>query len=162
MDYRGLNAVTIKDRFPIPIVDELLDEFHGATIFLKIDLCAGYHQIKVASEDTHKTAFRTIDGHYDFLVMSFGLSNAPSTLQSTMNELFRDVLRQYVLVFFDDILIYNPSIDLHYHHLTEVFTKLSHNQFHAKHSKCTFVVEKISYLGYIISSNGVQAEPDKV
>ncbi|KAL4592325.1 hypothetical protein LXL04_005316 [Taraxacum kok-saghyz] len=162
VDYRGLNGIIVKDRFPIPTVDELLDELHGATIFSKIDLRAGYHQIRVAPEDTHKTAFRTIDGHYEFLVMHFSLSNAPSTFQSTMNELFRDVLRQYVLVFFDEILIYSPSVDLHYHHLAQVFAKLEQNQFHAKMSKCTFAVDTISYLGHIISIGGVQAEPDKV
>lgn len=103
-----------------------------------------------------------MDGHYEFLVMPYGLSNAPSTFQATMNELFRDVLRQYVLVFFDDILIYSPSIDLHYQHLSQVFHKLSQHQFHAKMSKCSFAVETINYLGHIISAGGVQAEPDKI
>lgn len=159
VDYRALNAITVKDRFPIPTVDELLDELHGATVFSKIDLRAGYHQIRVASEDTHKIAFRTIDGHYEFLVMPFGLSNTPSTFQATMNELFRDALHQYVLVFFDGILIYSSSLAHHYHHLKQVFLKLSQHHFKAKRSKCTFAVDTISYLGHIITPHGVQADP---
>ncbi|KAL4591091.1 hypothetical protein LXL04_004040 [Taraxacum kok-saghyz] len=148
VDYRGLNVITVKDRFPIPTVDELLDKLHGATVFSKIDLQAGYHQIPVSPDDTHKTAFRTVDGHYELLVMPFGLSNAQSTFQSTMNDLFRDVLRQYVLVFFNDILIYSPSLELHYQHLSQVFEKLATHQFRAKMSKCTFGVQTVNYLGY--------------
>jgi len=152
VDYRGLNAVTIKYRFPIPTIDELLDELGNATIFSKIDLHSGYLQIRVASEDTYKTTFRTFDGHYEFLVMPFGLSNAPYTFQSVRNDLLRPYLRRFVLVFFDDILIYSTNRSDHLLHLRLILDLLAANHFVAKLSKCVFVMDTVDYLGHVISA----------
>lgn len=162
VDFRSLNAITVKDRFSIPTVDELLDKLYGAQVFTKLDLRAGYHQIRVFADDTPKTAFRTHDGHYEFLVMSFGLTKAPSTFQVAMNQIFCQYLCMFVLVFFDEILVYSPDWERHIAHLARVLEVLRLNSFYATYSKCEIGKNSLQYLGHIISGKGISVDPEKI
>jgi hypothetical protein len=158
IEYCALNDKTSKDKFPIPVVDEL----HGACFFTKLDLRSGYHQVQMHLSDVEKTALHTHHGHFEFLVMSFGLSNAPTTFQALMNDVLQSFLRLFVLVFFDDILIYSSSWTEHLQHILLVLDALRRHCLHVKRSKCSFGERSVAYLGHVISANGITMDGDKV
>jgi hypothetical protein len=162
IDFRQLNKVTIKNKYPLPRIDDLFDQLKDAKIFSKIDLRSGYHQVRIKEEDINKTAFRTRYGHYEFTVVSFGLSNAPVVFMCLMNGVFQEYLDKFVIVFLDDIIIYYKSEEEHEHHLRMVFQVLREHQLYAKLSKCSFYQKQIHYLGHIISKDGIAVDPKKI
>ncbi|KAK3506450.1 hypothetical protein QTP70_000624 [Hemibagrus guttatus] len=159
---RVLNSLTVKFAYPLPLVPAVLEELHGAHIFSKLDLHSAYNLIRIRQGDEWKTAFITPSGHYEYLVMPYGLSNAPSVFQSFMNEIFQDMLHRFVVVYIDDILIYSPNLSDHVDHIKQVLHRLRHYHLYLKLEKCEFHQSTTQFLGYVISSEGIQMDCAKV
>ncbi|KAA3466111.1 DNA/RNA polymerases superfamily protein [Gossypium australe] len=162
IDYRQLNKVTVKNKYPLPRIDDLFDQLKGASVFSKIDLKSGYYQLRVRESDIPKKAFRTRYGHYEFLVMPFGLTNALVVFMDLMNRVFRPYLDRFVVVFIDDILVYSRDETEHAEHLRLVLQILREKQLYAKFSKCEFWLKEVSFLGHVISASGIWVDPSKI
>src|ERR1041385_816220 len=162
VDYHKLNEVTIKNKYPLPRIEDLFDQLNGARVFSKIDLRTGYYQLKIKKEDIPKPSFTTRYGLYEFTVMSFGLTNAPAYFMGIMNKVFMDFLDKFVVVFIDDILIYSKSEEEHKEHLRTVLERLRAHRLYAKFSKCEFWLKEVGFLGHILTAQGVAVDPSKV
>jgi len=162
VDYRSLNSVTVKNKYPLPRIDDLFYQLSGARVFSKIDLRLGYFQLKIKEEDIPKTVFTTRYGLYEYIVMSFGLTNAPASFMNLMNKIFMEYLDKFVVVFIDDILIYSKNEEDHARHLRLVLDKLREHQLYAKFSKCEFWLREVAFLGHVLSEGGVAVDPNKV
>jgi hypothetical protein len=157
-----LNKVTVKNKYPLPRIDDIFDQLKDVKTFSKIDLRSGYHQVRIKDEDIGKTAFRTRYGHYEFTVVPFGLSNAPVVFMCLMNGVFINYLDKFVIVFLDDILVYSKIEEEHEQHLRMVLQVLREHQLYTKLSKCSFYQRQVHYLGHIISEEGIVVDPKKV
>ncbi|GKA66617.1 putative reverse transcriptase domain-containing protein [Tanacetum coccineum] len=162
IDYRELNKLTIKNRYPLPRIDDLFDQLQGSSVYSKIDLRSGYHQLRVRDEDIPKTAFRTRYGHYEFQVMPFGLTNAPAVFMDLMNRVCKPYLDKFVIVFIDDILIYSRNQEEHANHLRIILELLQKEKLYAKFSKCDFWIRIVQFLGHLIDSQGLHVDPAKI
>ena len=162
VDYRALNEVTIKSKYPLSMINDLFDQLQGAKVFSKIDLRSGYHQLKIQEKDIPKIAFTTRYGLYEYTVMSFGLTNAPAYFMSMMNKVFMEYLDKFVVVFIDDIMLYSKNEEEHKEHLRLVLEKLREHQLYAKFSKCEFWLKEVGFLGHVISGEGIAVDPSKV
>jgi len=150
-DYVWINKNIVKNKFPIPLMDDLLDELHSSSIFSKIDLRARYNQVRMDLGDVYNMTFKNYARHYEYIVMPFGLTNTPTTFQRLTNSVFLAISTKFSVVFFNDILIYNTYLGAYLHHLSQVFLVLRENSLFAKKSKCFFVVNRVEYLGHFIS-----------
>jgi hypothetical protein len=162
VDYRSLNEVTIKNKYPLPRIEDLFDQMKGVSVFSKIDFRLGYHQLKIRESDIPKTAFRTRYGLYEYTVMSFGLTNAPTYFMYLMNKVFMEYLDNFVVVFIDDILIFSKMEEEHEKHLRMVLEKLRSNQLYTKFSMCEFWLTEVAFLGHVISAEEISVDPSKV
>ncbi|GJV41654.1 putative nucleotidyltransferase, ribonuclease H [Tanacetum coccineum] len=162
IDYRELNKLTVKNRYPLPRIDDLFDQLQGSSVYSKIDLRSGYHQLRVRDEDIPKTAFRTRYGHYEFQVMPFGLTNAPAVFMDLMNRVCKPYLDKFVIVFIDDILIYSRNKEEHANHLRIILELLRKEKLYAKFSKCDFWIRIVQFLGHLIDSQGLHVDPAKI
>ena len=162
IDYRDLNRITIKDRYPLPRVDELIDRLFGAKYFTKLDLRAGYHQVRVAEEDIQKTAFNTRYGQFEYLVVPFGLTSAPSTFMALMNHILHPYLDKFAIAYLDDVLIYSKTLEEHEQHVRTILDEFRKHKLYAKESKCEFFKHEVKFLGFIVGADGVKVDPAKV
>jgi hypothetical protein len=162
IDYRQLNKMTIKKKYPLPRINDLFDQVGGAKIFSKLDLRSGYHKVRIKDEDINKTGFRTQYGHYKFVVMPFGLTNVPSTLMCLMNSIFIQYLDMFVVVFIDDILVYSKMEEEHEENLRIVLQTLRKHKLYANLDKCDFYQKEIQYLRHVISAKGIVIDPEKI
>ncbi|WRX07613.1 Reverse transcriptase domain - like 1 [Theobroma cacao] len=162
IDYRQLNRMTIKNKYPLPRIDDLFDQLQGATVFSKVDLRSGYHQLRIKEQDVPKTAFRTRYGHYEFLVMPFELTNAPAAFMDLMNKVFHPYLDKFFIVFIDDILVYSRDNDEHATHLRIVLQTLQERQLYPKFLKCEFWLQEVVFLGHVVSGAGIYVDPKKI
>nr|GFB62645.1 putative reverse transcriptase domain-containing protein [Tanacetum cinerariifolium] len=162
IDYRELNKVTIKNKYPLPRIDDLFDQLQGSSVYTKIDLRSGYHQLRIREEDIPITAFRTRYGHYEFQVMPFGLTNAPAVFMDLMNRVCKPYLDKFMTVFIDDILIYSKNKEEHGEHLKTILKLLKDEKLYAKFSKCDFWLNSVQFLGHVIDSSGIHVDPAKI